>query len=102
MKRRQTPSGKLLDDLKAAIETMKLDHGPGIVPQDQCALLQHQMNELTELATAAEDIDEPDKQARERLVKLAALALYFAEEVDAHIAKAGRVPHGTPIDTQQV
>lgn len=88
MKRARTPkvSTRLAEDIAIAKAAVAVDHPGQLMAADQCELIQHQVNELLELATAEEDIDRPDKQARDRFVKIAALAMHFAEQLDQHLA----------------
>ena len=59
-----------------------------LTPGEWCDLLQHQVDELRALEGAGEDLDQPDRQAHHRLVKIAGLATAYAEVLDRHMAKA--------------
>jgi len=52
-----------------------------------CDLLAHQVEELRDLEGNGDDIPDPDAQARARLVKVAGMAIAFADKLDQHIAK---------------
>jgi len=50
-----------------------------LTPGEWCDLIEHQVTELRDLEGAAEDIEAPDTQARDRLVKIAALSIACAD-----------------------
>lgn len=78
-------------DISAAVLRAMEDHPVDLTPGEWCDLIDHQATELRELEGAGEDIESPDDQARDRLVKIAALAITFAEYLDRHKAQHGRV-----------
>lgn len=65
----------------------------GRVPAETLAVvdaLALQVEELRSLERAMEDIDQPDRQARARLVKVAGIATAGAELLDRHLAKVAQ------------
>lgn len=78
-------------DISAAVLRAMEDHPVELTPGEWCDLIDQQAAQLRELEGAGEDIESPDDQARARLVKIAALAITFAEYLDRHKAMNGRV-----------
>lgn len=56
-----------------------------------CDLLEHQLNALRDLEGASPDeVDAPDIQARDRLVKVVAIAGLCGEFLERHLERSGR------------
>jgi hypothetical protein len=77
---------RLATDITAAVDEALVEYPVFPTPADLCDRLAHQVEEIRGLETAGEDLDQPDLQARTRLVKLAGLATAFAELIDRHRA----------------
>lgn len=65
-----------------------------ITPGEMSQELASQVEALRELENADEDIEAPDRQARDRLIKIAGAALAFAEQIDRRFA-IDRTSHTT-------
>ncbi len=84
---REALESPLTSDVNTAFEDAQREGQTELTPREWCDLLESQVRQLRELEGADPDIAEPDAQARVRLVKLAGMAIAFADVLDQWKAK---------------
>jgi hypothetical protein len=76
----------LTADISREFDRVTTEHAfDRLTPGEWCDLLEAQVSALRELEGAAEDIEAPDTQARDRLVKVAAISIACADVLEKAI-----------------